>query len=148
VHAGYARSRKALLQAGVELWEIREDPVRQDRQRRGLGHSASSLHAKTFAVDRRQFFVGSFNLDPRSADINTEMGIVVDSASLAGAAVDRLFTALPAQAYQLRLDRNGDIEWVAQVDGREVVYHNEPNADLWLRFKVGVLGLLPIEGQL
>ena len=79
VHAGYSRSRKALLEAGVELWEIRDDPARRDRERRGLGHSASSLHAKAFAVDRRYLFVGSFNFDPRSVNINTEMGIVVDS---------------------------------------------------------------------
>jgi putative cardiolipin synthase len=53
VHAGYSRSRKVLLEAGVEIWEIRDDPIRRDRQRRGLGYSASSLHTKAFAIDRR-----------------------------------------------------------------------------------------------
>jgi putative cardiolipin synthase len=148
VHAGYSRSRKALLEAGVELWEIREDSVRIDRQRRGLGFSGSGLHTKAFAVDRRQLFVGSFNLDPRSADINTEMGIVVDSPNLAGSAVDRLLTALPTIAYRLRLDGDGDIEWAGQEDGAEVVYRTEPHADWWRRFRVGVVRLLPIEGQL
>jgi putative cardiolipin synthase len=148
VHAGYSRSRKRLLEAGVELWEIRDDPARRDRERRGLGHSASSLHTKAFAVDRRNLFVGSFNFDPRSADINTEMGIVVDSPSLAAPAVDRMFQVLPTQAYRLRLDGDGDIEWVAQENNTEVVYRTEPHTSFWKRFQVGFLRLLPIEEQL
>jgi cardiolipin synthase C len=148
VHAGYSRSRKALLEAGVELWEIRDDPTRRDRERRGLGHSASSLHTKAFAVDRRYLFVGSFNFDPRSMNINTEMGIVLDSPSLAAPALDGLFQALPASAYRLRLNADGDIEWVAQENNTEVVYRTEPHTSFWQRFSVGFLRLLPIEGQL
>lgn len=147
VHAGYSRSRKALLEAGVELWEIRDDPTREDREHRGLGHSASGLHAKTFAVDRRYLFVGSFNLDPRSSNINTEMGIVLDSPSIATSAVERLLQNLPTYAYRLRLDANGDIEWVAQENNTEVVYRTEPHTSFWQRFKVGFLRLLPIESQ-
>jgi putative cardiolipin synthase len=147
VHAGYSRSRKALLEAGVELWEIRDDPIRRDRQRRGLGHSASSLHTKAFTIDRRYLFVGSFNFDPRSVNINTEMGIVVDSPSLAASAVDQLLQALPAQAYRLRLDADGDIEWVAQENNTEVIYRTEPHTSFWRRFTVGFLRLLPIEGR-
>jgi cardiolipin synthase C len=148
VHAGYSRSRKALLEAGVEIWEIRDDPARRDRERRGLGHSASSLHAKAFAVDRRYLFVGSFNFDPRSVNINTEMGIVVDAPELAAPAVERLFQVLPTQAYRLRLDADGDIEWVAQENNTEVVYRTEPHTSFWKRFQVGFLRLLPIEEQL
>jgi len=148
VHAGYSRSRKALLEAGVELWEIRDDPIRRDRQRRGLGHSASSLHTKAFAIDRRYLFVGSFNFDPRSVNINTEMGIVVDSPSIAAAALDHLFQALPAHAYRLRLDADGDIEWMARENNTEVIYWAEPHTSFWRRFTVGFLRLLPIEAQL
>ena len=148
VHAGYSRYRTALLEAGVELWEIRADHVRLDRQRRGLGHSASGLHTKAFVIDRRFLFVGSFNFDPRSAYINTEMGIVLDSARLAGPALDRLFHALPTNAYRLRLDADGDIEWVTQKNNAEVVYTTDPQTGFWQRFSVGLLGLLPIEGQL
>lgn len=148
VHAGYSRSRKALLEAGVELWEVREDPARRDRQHRGLGYSASSLHTKAFVVDRRRLFVGSFNFDPRSVDINTEMGIVVESPSLASRAAENLFAALPTHAYRLRLGTGGDVEWVAQESGAEVVYHAEPHTGFWRRFQVGVLRLLPIDGQL
>ena len=148
VHAGYSRSRKALLKAGVELWEIRDDPARRDRQRRGLGQSASSLHTKAFTVDRRYLFVGSFNFDPRSVNINTEMGIVLDSPSLATPVVEQLLHALPANAYRLRLDADEDIEWVTQEHHTEVVYRTEPRTSFWRRFSVGFFRLLPIEGQL
>jgi putative cardiolipin synthase len=148
VHAGYSRYRKALLEAGAELWEVRADFTQRERQRRGLGYSAASLHTKAFAVDRRYLFVGSFNFDPRSVDINTEMGIVVDSPSLAAPAVNRLLAVLPESAYRLRLDADGDIEWVGQENGAEVVYRTEPHTGFWRRFQVDVLRLLPIEGQL
>jgi putative cardiolipin synthase len=148
VHAGYSRYRKDLLQAGVELWELRADPERLSRRRRGLGQSNSSLHTKAFIVDRRHFFVGSFNFDPRSVDLNTEMGIVLDSPTLAVPALDLLFQALPTHAYQLRLDADGHIEWVAQENGIEVIYHTEPETGFWRRFSVGFMRLLPIEGYL
>lgn len=151
VHAGYARYRKALLDAGVELWEIRPDPdptVRLNRQRRGLGYSLSGLHMKAFFVDRRFLFIGSFNWDPRSVHINTEMGVYLDAPTLAGPALARLENALPANAYQLRLGETGEIEWLAQEDGQAVVYHQEPQASFWKRFSAGFYRLLPIEGQL
>jgi cardiolipin synthase C len=148
VHAGYSRYRKDLLKAGVELWELRADPERLSRRRRGLGQSNSSLHTKAFIVDRRHFFVGSFNFDPRSVDLNTEMGIVLDSPTLAVPALDILFQALPTNAYQLRLDADEQIEWVALENGTEVVYHTEPETGFWRRFSVGFMRLLPIEGYL
>jgi cardiolipin synthase C len=92
--------------------------------------------------------VGSFNFDPRSMNINTEMGIVLDSPSLAAPALDGLFQALPAIAYRLRLNADGDIEWVAQENNTEVVYRTEPHTSFWRRFTVGFLRLLPIEGHL
>jgi putative cardiolipin synthase len=148
VHAGYSRSPKALLEVGVALWEIRDDPIRWDRQRHGLGHSASNLHTKAFAIDRRYLFAGSLNFDPRSVNINTEMGLVLDSPSIAAAALDQLFQALPAHAYRLRLDADGDSEWVAWENNTEVMHRTEPRTGIWRRFTVGFLRLLPIEAQL
>jgi putative cardiolipin synthase len=148
VHAGYSRYRQDLLKAGVELWEIRADPVRLSRRRRGLGQSNSSLHTKAFVVDRRYLFVGSFNFDPRSVDLNTEMGIVLDSPPLAVPILNTLFEALPIRAYRLRLDADEQIEWVARENDTEVVYHTEPQTGFWRRFSVGFLRLLPIEGYL
>ena len=68
--------------------------------------------------------------------------------SLAAPAVERMFQVLPTQAYRLRLDADGDIEWVAQENNTEVVYRTEPHTSFWQRFQVGFLRLLPIEEQL
>ena len=148
VHAGYAPDRKALLEAGVELWELRPDAERLDRQRRGLKYSLSGLHTKSFVIDRRYLFIGSFNWDPRSVGINTEMGIYLDAPTLTVPLLAQFERRLPEGAYRLRLSESGKIEWLSQEDGREVVYYGEPKTSFWRRFKAGFYGLLPIEGQL
>lgn len=148
VHAHYARYRKALLKAGVELWEARADKAYGDRQRQGLGHSLSGLHTKAFAIDGRYFFIGSFNWDPRSIDINTEMGVFLDAPDITGPALERLERVLPTAAYRLHLTDAGAIEWHALEDGREVVYRDEPGASFWKRFMAGFYRLLPIEDLL
>jgi putative cardiolipin synthase len=83
VHAGYAKYREELLRKSVHLYELKPSAEEKDRDKRGGGSSDASLHAKTVAVDRSRIFVGSFNFDPRSARLNTEMGVVLDSAALA-----------------------------------------------------------------
>jgi len=148
VHAGYARYRKALLEAGVELWEVRAEAKRESRQRRGLGYSQSSLHTKAFAVDQRYLFIGSFNWDPRSVNINTEMGIYLDAPDLTVPVLEYFERRRPELAYRLRLDETGEIEWVGWKNGQEVIYHNEPGASFWKRFSAGFYSLLPIESQL
>ena len=148
VHAGYACYRKALLEAGVELWEIRPVAEREGRRQRKLGFSLSGLHTKAFTVDRRYLFIGSFNWDPRSVNINTEMGIYIDSPALTLPTAERFEQHLPDRAYRLRLNEAGDIEWVTRENDREVVYHNEPEASFWKRFTAGFYSLLPIEDQL
>ena len=102
VHAGYAKRRKPLLEAGITLYESRRTRVgSQPEVPEFAGSSDTSLHAKTFAVDGRRVFVGSFNFDPRSAHLNTELGFVIDSPAMAreiAAAFDR---AIPANAYDV-----------------------------------------------
>src|SRR5690606_21401377 len=85
VHAGYLKRRKALLEAGVRLFELRRLTPRDGFAENigPFGSSAASLHAKTFAADGRRIFIGSFNFDPRSAALNTEMGFVIESPVLA-----------------------------------------------------------------
>ena len=104
------------------------------------GSSDASLHAKTFAVDRSRIFVGSFNFDPRSARLNTEMGVVVESTALAAHLSDALDALLPHDAYEVRLA--GDkLEWI-DVEARHT---SEPGAGLLRRLWIGLLSLLPIE---
>ena len=146
VHAGYARWRERLLEAGVRLYELKRTAPRDAFRDRGLaGSSGSSLHAKTFSVDRNQVFVGSLNFDPRSAVLNTELGFVIDSPRLAARLSDGVGGKLAESAYELRLDAAGRLQWVDRAGGVERVLESEPNAGLWRRVQVFVLRLLPID---
>jgi putative cardiolipin synthase len=145
VHAGYAKRRVALLKAGITVYEARRE---QDgaRDRTGLaGSSDTSLHAKTFAVDGSRIFVGSFNFDPRSAHLNTELGFVIDSPAMAreiGAVFER---EVPAAAYEVRLSRSGDLYWLERRGGGLLRHDVEPGTDFWQRAGVWLMSKLPIE---
>lgn len=94
---------------------------------RGLtGNSGSSLHAKTFSIDGRNVFIGSLNFDPRSTLLNTEMGFVIESESLATLIHKRFTESQRNAAWQLRLDRWGRINWVDHQNDREVVLKKNP----------------------
>lgn len=147
VHAGYARWRKKLLRHGVELYELK--PTNRPRpgiRDRGLtGNSGSSLHAKTFSIDGKKVFIGSFNFDPRSALLNTEMGLVIDSESLAQRIHHRFLRSQRNAAWQLRLTRWGKIHWIDREEGSEKVLRREPLAKFWQRLLVLVAYVLPVE---
>ncbi len=147
VHAGYARWRKKLLRHGIELHELK--PTREGHHPlhdRGLtGNSGSSLHAKTFSIDGEKVFIGSFNFDPRSAMLNTEMGFVIDSETLARQIHHRFLRSQRAAAWQLRLDQWGRINWVERRDGKEVVLTKEPQTRFWQRVLVKLAYWLPVE---
>lgn len=151
VHAGYAKRRRALLAGGVKLFELkpeRGEAVSSRPSDRGLaGSSGASLHAKTFAVDRRRIFVGSFNLDPRSAALNTESGLVIDSPTLAAAVANVFENHLAPRSYTLRLDEAGQIEWQDRPSptAPAQLHHTEPQTPLWKRAMVRLLSWLPIE---
>jgi putative cardiolipin synthase len=148
VHAGYAKWRRELLQAGVTVYELRREGAQpQPEPERGgrFGSSSSSLHAKTFAVDRQRIFVGSFNVDPRSLELNTEMGLVIDSPTLAAALDTRLSQSTPAHAYQVRIEPDGKMVWIERT-GQGVVRHDsEPGTGFWKRAGVRILSWLPID---
>lgn len=158
VHAGYARHRVALLQAGVRLWELKAAPGGRTRLRLGIGSgpsaggsrpvvvaSGSSLHAKTFAVDGQRLFVGSFNFDPRSVALNTEIGFLVESAAMAGDLHAALDGGIAGRAYAVRLTDEGRLSWAEQTEAGEVVHNREPGTRLHQRALVRFLALLPFE---
>ncbi|WP_296943121.1 phospholipase D family protein [uncultured Massilia sp.] len=145
VHAGYARWRRALLEGGVALYELKRMGDGDAQQRRIGGSSSSSLHAKTFGVDGQRIFVGSFNLDPRSIALNTEMGLVIDSPALAGRLDDTLAQSMPAQAYAVRLGEDGELAWIERTGGGAVRHAEEPGTNAWKRAGVRVLSWLPID---
>ena len=138
VHAGYAKYREELVRGGVRLYELK--PILQAKDRERMGGSDASLHAKTFSVDRSRIFVGSFNFDPRSARLNTEMGLVVESPALAARLSDALDRDLARNAYEVRLSGN-DLVWI---DGNARL-DSEPSAGMFRRLWIGFLSILPIE---
>ncbi len=149
VHAGYAKRRKTLLKAGVHLYESRHrmpPPKRDKGKGKGkLGSSLSSLHAKTFAFDGAHIFVGSFNFDPRSAYLNTEMGLIIDSSNLAGR-VDQAFEAnIPQTAYEVILDEEGKMVWLERHGDVLERHTTEPGTSAWQRMGVNLMSLLPID---
>lgn len=148
VHAGYAKWRKPLLEAGVTLYESRRSWDENDaREKTGrFGSSASSLHAKTFAVDDQRIFIGSFNFDPRSIDLNTEMGLVIDSPVLAGKLGQAMRGTIPQRAYQVLLNPDGSLYWIARdANGGITRYDTEPGTSVWKRMGVSILSVLPID---
>jgi cardiolipin synthase C len=147
VHAGYAKRRHALLAAGVRLFELKPTATREsDDDRRRFGSSSSSaLHAKTFGVDGRRIFVGSFNFDQRSMRLNTEMGLVVDSPVLAGRLATFLDTEAERLAYEVRLDPGGRLYWSEQTPTGERRFDTEPGTTWFKRARVEMMSILPIE---
>ena len=144
VHAGYRDYRAPLLAHGVQLYELK--PGRRGPGRELIGSSGASLHTKAFVVDGARGFVGSFNFDPRSAQLNTEMGVVFDHPALA-AEVKRLFDAgtRPESAWRVTLDEGGALRWHGE--GGQT-WAREPEASAGLRALVWLLSWLPIESQL
>lgn len=147
VHAGYAKRRKPLLEAGIKLYEMRGQPPANQRRRSTspFRSSGSSLHAKTFSVDGSRVFIGSFNFDPRSAKLNTELGFIIDSPELAQAIAKAFDDKVPNVAYEVHLSETGDLYWTEQKNGKEIRHNTEPGASLWRRAVVGFLSVLPID---
>ncbi|WP_435988667.1 phospholipase D family protein [Sulfitobacter sp. SH24] len=144
VHAGYAKRRKDLLRSGVQLYELRQQAaVDAPIDRLGpFGSSGASLHAKTFAVDGARIFVGSFNFDPRSTTLNTEMGLLIDSERMAQGLHDAFDADLRGLAWRVELD-DGDLIWIAPQE--KTVTTDEPGTSLARRMALMVIGWLPIE---
>lgn len=146
VHAGYAKRRKALLEAGIQLYEMRRQAGGKPKERSGpFGSSGSSLHAKTFSVDRKRVFVGSFNFDPRSARLNTELGFIIENETLAASVQTAFDKRIPADSYEVHLDKDGKLYWIEQENGKAVRLDSEPGTGPLKRLGVGFLTLLPIE---
>ena len=155
VHAGYRGHRLPLLEEGVELYEVKPLPGKPDPRGGSLKTPSSgqfALHAKAYVFDRKRVFIGSANLDPRSLDLNTEIGVMIDSPQLARQVANRFQTiAAPANSFVLAIAGDGDwrhVVWRSVKDGKPTVYETEPGEDRLRGFKVDLLALLPIDGLL
>ena len=145
VHGGYAPYRVPLLEGGVTLYELMPHG-RQDSSL--VGSSGASLHTKAFAVDAERGFIGSFNLDPRSVNLNTEMGILFRDRA-ATAALLRSYEAkiAPDKSYRVRL-LDGELRWDDASVAPPRTWDREPEASAWRRWTARAVGWLPIESQL
>jgi putative cardiolipin synthase len=134
-HSGYSRYRRRLLEGGVRLYELRPDPgAAQPVTSRGTS-SGVSLHAKTLVVDREHVFIGSLNMDQRSKLLNTEMGVIIDSAPLAQAVREYFDAAiLPANSFHVVLQESKgskpddrQMQWQWSVDGKAMSDLSDPD---------------------
>jgi putative cardiolipin synthase len=148
VHAGYARWRPQLLAAGVRLYELKAGSAPAPmHDARITGSSSSSLHAKVFVLDRARLFVGSFNFDPRSVRLNTELGFLIENAPLATEFAQQFDALVGTRAYRVeRVD--GGLRWSTLQDGQVARFDSDPHAGPWRRLVVRFLALLPIDGLL
>jgi putative cardiolipin synthase len=155
--AHYSKYRLPLLADGVDIHEVRSllGNTRGSGQAAALTHFGNySLHAKLFVFDRLRLFMGSMNFDQRSKHLNTEVGVIIDSAELSKQTVARLDAmAQPANSYALSLSqgRNGAqtrLQWLTEENGKTVTYSREPARSTWQRLKAWLLGQLPIAGEL
>jgi len=161
VQAGYSPFRVPLLQQGVELYEFKP---RQDTPTAGIAGSRSraSLHAKTYVIDRRILVIGSMNLDPRSAHLNTELALVIHSPQLAAQVADIFGSATaPERSYRVTLADDAQLAYLRSIgaplsplvwtdveDGTRRTYIFDPQAGLYRNALTGLFSLLPVNAEL
>ena len=147
VHSGYMHYRLPLLRGGVQLHELKARG--SSGRSSAFGSSGASLHTKAIVVDDRRGFVGSFNLDPRSAYLNTEMGVLFDDPVLAAQLREEyLRLSGPDLSYYLYLDSDGKLRWLDRARRPPAGYVVEPDTTWLQRATARVISWLPLESQL
>ncbi|WP_375687077.1 phospholipase D family protein [Pseudooceanicola sp. LIPI14-2-Ac024] len=148
VHSAYMKYRPKLVENGVIVLELTAEAAgaHTDKLPTVLG-STSSLHAKSFAIDGDEVFIGSFNFDPRSAQLNTEMGLLIESPTIAAGISSALED--PSRFYRVRDIDIGQIDWEhVNREGAEKLFVTEPNVPWTKRAIVTFMSWLPIEWML
>ncbi|MEY8097686.1 phospholipase D family protein [Falsihalocynthiibacter sp. S25ZX9] len=148
VHGGYAPSRKGLLEAGVELYEIRADALQALGQLPPDSDVVLTMHTKAAVFDATTLFVGSLNYDPRSIEINTEFGMFIDSPELAKRFQTGVLKYIETHAYKLSLDPKGNILWTIATPQGIDVETSEPGASFSKKTIANITKFLPVKGQL
>jgi phosphatidylserine/phosphatidylglycerophosphate/cardiolipin synthase-like enzyme len=139
VHNGYSRYRVALLKLGIELSEVRPKLGQKRPRFHPFRSSNASLHAKALVIDQRTVFIGSMNMDARSARTNSEMGLVMRSAEIARQVTSLLDDISADGSYRLQLDRNDRVVWSSGEPEAEQVWHTDPETTRLQRFSLKVL---------
>ena len=141
VHNGYARYRPAMLGAGVDLYELSPTRTQMTKRLGMFGTSLGRLHAKTAVIDKHLVFIGSMNLDPRSASTNTEFGMFIDSPAIAKELLRVVNISKLESAYRVRFaPKSTDLQWLTIQDDKETILTSEPESSFWLRMHNRLLG--------
>jgi phosphatidylserine/phosphatidylglycerophosphate/cardiolipin synthase-like enzyme len=137
VDIGYARYRVPLLKLGVDLREMRPKLGQKHTRFHPFRSSNASLHAKALVIDQKIVFIGSLNMDERSARINSELGLVISSAEIAHEVTSLLDDISTDGSYKLELDPHGRVEWVSGEGSTQKIWHTEPATSrierIWLK---------------
>ncbi len=165
VYSAYAPYRVQLLENKVDLYEIKitaqvnygdaKDKKQSKKKRSITSSSRASLHSKIYVLDRKNVFIGSFNLDPRSSKLNTEMGIMLFDSDLAGKIGDWWDNQINKVAYKLGVTSAEDeyeeeyyIHWDDLTTNPSTRYHEPPKTNLLQMFSSDIFSFLPIEDHL
>jgi putative cardiolipin synthase len=142
VQSAYNRYRKDVINSGVDVYEINAFAARVIDTSEEAPETMT-LHTKAVLIDRRFLFAGSLNLDPRSTQINTEMGLLIDSSDMVQGLVERLVRVLPKVTYKVVLNDKNNLEWHTINEDVLQVLHKEPHTSAWLRFKAWFMRIAP-----
>jgi putative cardiolipin synthase len=149
-HAGYAKYRVPMLEAGAQMYEYRPDAVDRKDWSPAAENAPTQMHTKVFVIDREMAFIGTFNLDPRSKVINTEIGVLIRHPGFAeqtAAFIERGME--PANAYRVVLDEeSGEARWIRRDGEKERTYRYDPKTGFFRNLGVAFIRLFPIESQL
>ncbi|VAW57730.1 Cardiolipin synthetase [hydrothermal vent metagenome] len=135
--SGYSAQIEDMLAAGIEIYEYRPDAkrrqqlVKQYDQYKGKDMPTFSIHAKTMVIDDSIVFIGSYNFDPRSQNLNTEIGVITKHETLAKN-VKR----------EIEIDMQEGNSWNVKVDGQN------NNTSFAKQSKLFFWKLLPIDAIL
>jgi putative cardiolipin synthase len=144
--------RRALLEAGVELHELRADAALREHFKANQKDSEvpAGIHTKSFVIDGQQALIGSFNFDPRSRNLNSEIGLVVSNREFAQQVVTEMNRDFhPENSYRLFLNEQGKLRWeLTNPDGSITIFRHDPGASIWKRMGARILSWLPIEKEL
>lgn len=151
VHSGYENYRVNLVKNGVELYELK--PAGNKTKQRLFATTApayAGLHSKIYVVDREHVIVGSFNFDPRSIELNTELVLVIHSTEMAEKVAELFEKSIaPDSSYRLKLnDKSNKIIWETVQNDKKVYFARDPKSGFWRRVQLRLMSLLPLEDQL
>ena len=139
VDTGYARYRVPLLEAGVELSEVRPKLGQKRARFHPFRSSHASLHAKAVVIDQKTVFIGSMNMDGRSARFNSELGLVMRSADIAHQVTALLDDISADGSYRLKLTDHHRVEWISGEGASEKEWLTDPETTRWQRLTLKLL---------